>query len=171
MKRIVRFGTVAMAAALLCALAYAQQQPPTEIPLGDVAKRHKPAKKAKKVVTNDDLPARGPEADTTAPGPAANDTAAQRGAAVTGAEQKAAAPLAPQEQQRQAKIADLKSQEEGEKRIIKKFEEELANPDLSENRRRMYTETLERSRQALDHLTQQREGLEQQGTTAKPGPH
>ncbi len=161
MKRVIRFVTLAITALLLSAIAYAQQQPPAQIPLGDLVRQQKAAKKAKKVVTDEDIPARAPE-PAPATATAAGGDAQSAGDAAKAAEAKGTVSTSADEKARQDKIKDLKESEEAEKRVIGKMEEALADPTLSDNRRRMYEETLRLSHEQLDKFTKEREALEKQ---------
>ncbi len=166
MKKAIRFAIMAVVAVLLSLLAYAQQQPPAQIPLGDVVKQQKAPKKAKKIVTDDDMPARPPETAAASAGATVGEAAAaQPGKAVETA--NAAVAKTP-EVERQAKIAALKVHEEKMKSIIQKMEESLADPAISDNRRQTYTDTLQLSREQLEKYAKEREALEQQGTAQKP---
>ena len=155
MKNISRFATLALTALLLGAVAYAQQQPPAELPLGDLVKQQKTTKKAKRVISNDDIPARAPEPET--PAPDADAKASTKPVELTPAQQ----------QELQARITDLKESEAGERRIMKKMEDGMADPSTSENRRRMYSETLQRSTTVAEQYAKQRAALEELANKAK----
>ena len=155
MKNIFRFATLALTALLLGAVAYAQQPPPTELPLGDLVKQQKTTKKAKRVISNDDIPARAAEPETPAPDADAKPSA------------KPVELTPAQRQELQAKIIDLQESEAGERRIMKKMEDAIADPTTSENRRRMYSETLQKSTAVAEQYAKERESLEQLAIKAK----
>ncbi len=168
MKRWIRFAVITVVTMLGVAVLAQQQPKPDQVPLGDIARQQKAAKKAKRVITDDDLPARAPE---TAPAAAEGNGATAAEAQAAGketAEAQTATPPPSDEQARQKKIAELKDSEEAEKRIIAKMEASLADPNLPDNRRRMYQETLSSARQLLEKFQNERQELEKQAAAAKP---
>ncbi len=176
MSKIIRL-TVVSTVALLGLGVLAQQQPkPDEVPLGDVVKQQKAAKKAKRVITDDDMPARPPEPApaTAASGSGAASSETKSEAEPKGesggkaADAKPAAAKSPEAQAHEKRIADLKYAEEAEKKTIQKMEDALAGPEVTDNRRRMYEDTLSHARELLGQFQKEREELEKQGAAAKP---
>ncbi len=170
MRIVSRIAMTIVAMLLLGALALGQQQPPAQIPLGDLVKQQKSAQKAKKVITDDDMPARAPD-------PAAAPIATAAGESTDAPPADAAdgkpgvnpeGPKLSEAEMRQSKITALKESEEGERRIVARMEDALADPDLSDNRRRMYSEMQQHAREMADKFAKEREELERQGNAPKP---
>ncbi len=173
MRTIVKAASSLVLLALLGAVAWTQEAS-QQIPLGDLVKQ-KPAKKAKRVVTNEDIPARPPEAASASSAQA--PTAAGEGATPSQpAKADAEKPQSNQpdagkgsdtqspDQKPKTKIEQLKEQEEIERRNIRKVEDLLADPSLSENRRTLYEEVVRLSREQLARCAAEREQLEKQAT-------
>ncbi len=169
MKMLVRFAILMVISLLGIGAGAQEQSKPGQIPLGDVVKQQKAGKKAKRVVTNDDIPQRPPEAaaPAAAEGTAATAQAAEDKGSNAG-DAKSTAPKSADAQTREQKLTKLKDSEESAKRLIQKMEESLTEPDLTDNRRRMYEETLSHVRTQLEQIQKQRQELENQ-PAAKPG--
>jgi hypothetical protein len=137
--------------------------------LGDVARQQRDGKKAKRVITDDDMPARAPsqpEPASPSASSAAPDATASKDA---GTKPAAGAQGKEQDKETQAalkRIDELKQSEAAEKRIVDKFEKSLAdNP--SDFRREMIEDSLRTAKRQLETFSQERQQLEQK--TAAPG--
>lgn len=180
MKSVIRITLAASFLVMESPLAYSQQAPTQpgpaqtqsgskDIPLGDLVKQGKPTKKARKIITDEDIPPRPPEQVSSSTEPSAGASAASSGQDTASTDKaKGSAPNSPEQQDVQKKIDDLKYSEEAEKRIVQKMEDALADPNLSANRRRMYEETLSLSREQLEKFTIERQKLEQQRSAPNP---
>jgi hypothetical protein len=160
-----RIFAFVVALALMAGLGWSQS-------LGDVARQQRgDGRKAKRVITDEDIPARSQPAQ-------ANGSAAASGSssAVADAAEAKEAPAHPEagaqakdpESQATAKrVEELKNSEAVEKRIIEKLEKALGeNP--SEFRRGMLQESLENARKQLEMYTQERQELEQKLASGGP---
>ncbi len=169
MRTLIRFTAVAIVTLVGIGLLAQQQPKPDQVPLGDLVKQQKAAKKAKRVITDDDMPARPPE--PVPPAAAEGNAAGTEGPADKKAPDTQAAAPKLDDEARAKKIATLKESEEAEKRIIQRMEQSLAEPNLSESRRRIYEETLNSARELLGKFQSERQALEQQAAASKaPAP-
>lgn len=154
-------------AALIAALlmlgtaAFAQES------LGDVARQQRTAsgKKAKKVVTNEDIPERAAPVEEKSSDASKATASADKKPAPDSPEKapETAGPNANAKSDRDftlARIEELKYSENAERRVIRKLEQNLAQ-ETSEFRRRMYEESLEHAREQLEKFKQERTELEQ----------
>src|SRR5512138_1975753 len=115
MMTLRKWSLAALAMLLAAGMAWAQAQEPS---LGDVARQQRAQpKKAKKIVTDDDMPKRAsePEAPKAAPAPQQN-TAGEPGK-TDAAPKDAAAADSPDKQATLTRIQELKVSEDTEKRI------------------------------------------------------
>jgi uncharacterized coiled-coil protein SlyX len=145
MVRMFRSLVVVMIAA---SLGYAQ----SEAPLGDVARQKSTTKKAKRVVTDEDLPS---TSAPDIPAPSSSSSSAgksEEGAAAADAAESSASsePQTPQQ-----KLAELESTAVKVKRYESQLRKHLAelaeklNDEPSEFRRNMYSEAIERQQGTL----------------------
>jgi hypothetical protein len=119
--------------------------------LGDLAKQHRPEKKAVKVLTNDDVATVTPDTQTQAAkadsspssAPTASEAAAKSPDKSKDAAKSASAPKDPPEvAELKQKLTSYKVEQEGWKRSAKKYEDLLAT-ETSEFRRQTYEEALQ----------------------------
>jgi hypothetical protein len=147
-----------LAVVFLAALAFAQQEPS----LGELVRQQKgPEKKAKRVVTNDEIPERPSPPEPAPAAPGATGSAAEKAkedAPATAAKPAAQAKDAESEALA-GRIEDLKASEDAEKRIIRKLERSIAEAE-SEFRKQLYAESLQSAKQQLDKYMKERSELE-----------
>ncbi|MFB3813247.1 MAG: hypothetical protein ACE14L_03975 [Terriglobales bacterium] len=131
----------ALLLAALASIAAAAQS--SKIPLGDVAKQPKPAKRAVRVITDEHvaryIPPAPPEEVNQAPDAAAADDAETTA----------------------NRIAELKEAENAQQQVIKHLEELLADESLGPAQRRGYTESLNHAKATLASYQRERAALEQ----------
>jgi len=147
-----------------------------DVPLGDVARKKSTTAKAKRVITEDDIPS-APLAPEPAPSEtkkAADPTEAQLATADVAAANPDGKPLTPEQklQSMQVQAEKLKTYEASLTKHLKQIEERLEN-EPSEFRRNMYSEALQRQAGTLESFRKQRAELEaaiaqQQANTKNP---
>lgn len=138
-----------VAVGLICTPLCAQ----SETPLGDIVKQ-KPAKKAARVITDDDMPQRPP-----APPASVQDTQAADAKSDNGKAANAVSPAGNAVLQKQ--ISELKALEEAKKATIKRFEEGLKEENIGDLRREIYGDSIRRAKEQLAAYEKERTLLEQ----------
>jgi len=140
---------------LLVALVGALWAQESDMPLGDVVKLPRPARRAARVITDDDMPQHPPVA-----APAASTT----GPLEHGADgkTKAAAAAAVKNQLLQERIADLKGAEAAEEQLASRVEQKLKEEieSLSPQQRQSLLDGLKESQTKLELYRRQRITLE-----------
>jgi len=170
-----RWLTLAALAAFTLAVGAAAQ----DVPLGDVARKNrKEPSKTKKVITNEEIPE---SASASAPAPSsssgsaapADSTAAASGSAATG-DGKAAAKPGQTAAEQDEEIAEAEAEVEGIKKTeatsaknVEKLEEMMNAEGISEFRRNMYLDAINRARGDIQTLQQQRAEKEKALAEAK----
>jgi len=148
-----------LAGALALAVPVVMAQSSQDIPLGDVVKQKKSGRKAKRVITNDDIPSRAPEPAAGSTGTANLDSsAASQG-------QQSARASKPIPESVKKEIENLKAREEVQRQLIDRFSQGLEEEGISEQRRELYNFSLNKARQNLANLAQQRMALEAQAAS------
>ncbi len=145
MARLMLRGGLLALLALLTGSAWAQAP---DTPLGDVVKMQKPAHKAARLITNEDLPKAPPETAGSESEAPATQTEAEEGAAPPSVDEAA------------ARVAELKRREGVESDFIKELEAKLEQEDLSEEQRRKLSDALEYTKARLEMYQQQRAELQ-----------
>ncbi len=145
------FKTVAVMAVCGSGVLWAQAQ----MPLGDVVKQ-KAAKKAVRVITDDDMPQH--PARPAAPVP----TGSADAAAKTGTADDKEAPISPAVLQQQLK--EVNDAITAKKRVIERFQKALEESDPRDLRKEMYETSLQRANWQLETLEAERTTLEQMAT-------
>ncbi len=134
---------------LLLALAGSAWAQAPDTPLGDVVKMQKPARKAARLITNENLPKAPPET--------ASESELPPALAEPDAEEGAPPPTADEVT---ARLAELKQREGIEVTFIKELEAKLEQDDLTEEQRRKFSDALEYTKTRLEMYQQQRAELE-----------
>ena len=134
-----------------------------DTPLGDVARKKSTTAKAKRVITEDDIPSAPlpPEAAPSETKKAADPTEAQLATAEDGTANPDGKPLTPEQklQTMQAQAEKLKTYEASLTKHLKQIADKLEN-EPSEFRRNMYSEALQRQAGTLESFKKQRAELE-----------
>lgn len=165
--------TLAVAALLCSGLAAAQQQT-QGLSLAEIAKKNK-ERKAKRVITDDDLPSTSQRAPEAAPAAAAASGEATAGANAPGgdgvaqadakpaAKADGTAPPAESEEIKKLKerIQSLRDEEAGYTKTADEAQEKV-NASTDEFRREMYSRVIANSRENARQLADQRQQLEGQ---------
>ena len=132
--------------------------------LGDVARQQRSTShvKARRVVTNDNLPKASPSEamNGTIVVPKAPEAKEEPKAAAkpSAAKTSEAAPASPADAQK--RLDELKGVEEAEQRAVAKFEQELKDDSVSAERRALFEEGLANAKQLLDEAAHERENIE-----------
>ncbi len=180
---IVRYTKWALAALVICLISsgmgWSQEQPQdqpkdqnaAQPSVADLAKEKPTTKKAKKVYTDDDMPSR--PADTSSPNVSGNSqdqAAADLDHNLSGdkpkpkaeAKDDKAAPPPDNDQTRaaKAKAAALKQTEDAVSANIKRVQDNMADPNIGEDRRQMYQEMLNALQQKLTETRRERADAE-----------
>lgn len=132
--------------------------------LGDLARQQRstPHTKARRVVTNDNLPKASPSeamngAIVVPKAPEAKDDS-KADAKPSAAKSSEAAPANPADAQK--RLDELKGVEEAEQRAVAKFEQELKDESVGAERRALFEEGLANAKQLLAEATHERENIE-----------
>jgi hypothetical protein len=143
---------------LLAGAGWAQSQQSQRPSLAEVAKQKSTTKKAKRVITNDDIPSRPPEA-ASAPASGASGAAAAETGKAEGPKTAAPAKDAKQLEQMKEKLDLVKNSQEAAKSTIERYEQQVANePD--ERRREMFQGILDGAKRRQEALAKERSELE-----------
>jgi len=161
---------IALALAVPVSVSALQSGP---LPLGDVVKRPKPAKRAARVIANEDFPERSPEPAPAAAAPA--DDKASAPAAKSAAATTPVTPAKPNEQGADSdasallakRLAEVGQAEESEQKLLERLKQALVREGMSENQRKMLAEALGQSERSLADYRDQKQTLEGQ-LSARP---
>jgi ribosomal protein L29 len=144
------------------AVAQSAQQPSTAPTLADIA-RQKNANKAKKVITDEDIPERPKEAAVAADGAgdaAGNESQPKKKTSAVNLDEISAA---------QKKVDDLKDRESVLNKNLVKFQTSLETAEKEGNRSRVdtFTDSIEHAQGRLEELKKEREAAEQELASLK----
>ena len=148
-------------ALFLLALAPALVAQSAPMPLGDLVKLPRPARKAARIITNDDIPERPPEAKPPAPQPPASDAGSPAAEAKPSPAPAANSPLA-------AQLTDLTKAAASEQQILERLQQALARSGMNEAQRQTIVDALAQSQDALKDNAAQRHTLESLLAAAAP---
>lgn len=169
---MVRIFRLLAVVALAAGLGFAQ----SEAPLGDVARQKSTTKKAKRVVTDEDLPS---TSAPDIPAPSTSSGSGVKGEEGTAASDSAESIASSERQTPQQKLAELESTAVKVKRYESQLRKHLAelaeklNEEPSEFRRNMYSEAIERQQGTLAAYKKQLselDGLIEQLKTTEAAP-
>lgn len=148
---------LALALAIPVSVSAAQSGP---LSLGEVVKQPKPAKRATRVITNDDFPERPPEPKPLA-AEAAEDKASAPGAKTTAAATPGEHAADADAKARLAKrLAELGKAEESEQSLLERLQQALLHEGMSESQRNVLAEALGQSHHSLADYRDQKQTLE-----------
>jgi hypothetical protein len=144
-------------AVLAAGMAFAQAE---SIPLGDVVKQPKPAKKAARVITDDNFVRAAQVEPAAATSEKSNSPV--NGESEAELEGKNAAAEAPKNKLLAQRISDLRDAEALEEQVIKKLEGKLGDETepLNAHERQTYSNALKQSQATLESYRKQRKLLE-----------
>ncbi len=137
-------------------------------PLGDVARQNKPAAKARKVITNDEIPSVQVPDTPSAPAASGESAKSAPDQAAQGKADKAKpkAELSPKDKEKQDRIEALKKDRESLLKIQKQMQDKLANETL-DNRREVWSSMLQHANEQLEQNQKELDQVQKPGGDRK----